>query len=417
MPNLDELRAAIDAAAAQAEVPDFTMLRARARTRRRVRRGAVATGVMVVVALTVGGGLSLRTPQAGPAPAPATHPHQHHHQGAVKAKPKTRQQLVALSAQQLIATGRLYSYGSGGSGELVTVWQVCVHDSLYCRYAWRLADQHGQRAIGTAWTGDGSDGPAVTAAGGAYLLTGWDRRGFILSPTGVVTALHPGAREPLLGLEGFVAVFQSGKAGIQAVDTRTGATWRLPLPRGADAIEAATVGADGTVWALPAFAGPGKVGVDWLVGGRWHAHQIPDTANSRLAVPGLLVQWGMRTSPSRVAALSTYDGATSLPVGVLAISTDSGRSWRQLSPNEVPFAAVDSMAADGAGTLYVADPQGRVWRSLNDRWDTFARVAGLRRAYGLQAAGEGVLAEIGGNTQPRLAMITGPGRVQHVAAR
>ena len=413
MPELDELRAAVDAAAARAEVPDFTTLRARARTRRRRRHGAVAVGAVAAAALALAGGLNLRSPQAGPVPGPATHQHQH---GQPVKKPATRRQLDALGAQQVITTGRLFSYASGGSGELVTVWQVCVHDWSYCRYAWRLADPNGQRAIGVTWSGGGSDGPVVTAAGGSYLLTAWNKRGFLLSPNGAATALHPGAREPLAGRGGSVAVVRSGKVGLDAVDTRTGATWPLPLPPGADAVIEGGVAANGTLWALPAFAGPGRVEVDWLAGDRWHAHQLTGAAGSRLAVPGGLVQWGTTSSPTRVAVLSTFDGAMSSPVGVLALSSDSGTSWRQLTRTDVPFGTVDSMAADAAGALYVADVHGRVWRSVDGRWDRFTRVPGLRRANGLQPAGEGVLAEVGGGTQARLVMISG-GEVHPVAAR
>lgn len=417
MPDLDDLRTAVDATAARAEVPDFTSLRVRARARRRRRHGAMAVGLAGAVALALAGGLSLRTPQAGPQVGPATHADQHRPGPGAQHDPATRRQLQALSVRQVVASGRLYSYGSGGSGELMTVWQACVRDSSSCRYAWRLVARNGQRAVGEAWSGDASDGPAVTADGGAYLLTTWDRRGLLIAPTGAVTALHRGARESLPGLAGSVAVIRSGKAGVAAVDTRTGTTWPLPLPPGADAVSQATVAADGTLWTLPAFAGPGRVEVDWLDGGRWHTHHVTDPGRSRLAVPGLLVQWGLRATPSRIAVLSSYDGATSLPVGALAVTTDSGRSWRELGRRDLPFATVDSMAADGGGTLYVADPDGRVWRSLDGHWDRFTRVPGLRRAFGLQAAGEGVLAESAGGGQPHLVMITGSGTVRRLAAR
>jgi hypothetical protein len=147
----------------------------------------------------------------------------------------------------------------------------------------------------------------------------------------------------------------------------------------------------------------------------WQSHEIRGPS-SHLAVPGLVAVAGTRTAPTHVAVLSTYDGATSLPVGVLAVSDDGGRSWRSLTRAQLPFDAVDSMAADGMGTLFVADPSGRVWRTDGGTWDRFTRVRGIR-ALDLSCGGERVLAEVAGAQDPQLAWIDAPGSVERLPAR
>lgn len=316
-----------------------------------------------------------------------------------------------MSPQQVVAAGNLYSYGSAGSGALVTVWQVCVHGSTYCRYAWRLADPDGWIAIGDAWTGDGATGPQVVPAANGYLLTAWNRHPLVLALDGTVSPSHPG---PPQWVEDRIGVVRQGEAGLAAVDPQTGTRWSLPLPPGSDAVAEASVAADGTVWALPAFAGPGKVEVSRLRGGRWQSHEIRGPRPS-LAVPGLLAVAGAGTTPTHVAVLSTYDGATSMPVGVLAVSDDAGRSWRRLTEAQLPFDTVDSMAVAG-DTLFVADPAGRVWRTDGAAWDRFTALPGVR-AVGLAPGGDRVLAEVAGGNRPRLVWIDAAGDVEPAPAR
>jgi hypothetical protein len=400
VPDLDDLQRAVRETAERATPPAFETLVGRARARRRRR---AASGVAAVAVVLAGGGVAallphdadtsvppvVQRPSASPVPSPAP------------------------TVQQVVAAGRLYSYGSGGSGAVMTVWQACAHGSLHCRYAWRLTDRSGTVAQGPAGTGDGSSGPEVRAGGGGYVLKRWDRPGFAVRDDGTVLPLAPGHVDPV---DASAVAVRAGGRRMELVDPRTGATQLVPDVPGSDALADAVVAPDGTVWAMPAFAGPGKVEVAWLRDGQWRTHPVDDPQGSRAAVPGILAVTGTRTAPAHVAALASYDGATSLPVGVLAVSADGGTSWTHLTRKDVPFGAVDSMAATAGGTLFVADPAGALWRSADGAWTSFTRVTGVGPVYGLEPAGEQVLARTA-TKEPGVVLLGDGGGAEQVAVR
>jgi hypothetical protein len=389
MADLSDLRTAVRDAVDEAQAPAFESLVRRARVRRRRRQISLAAAAVAVLA----GAAALVAPGGRPATPPSPAEQTGTATPSVTPSPRPAPttalgRLQAMSVDDLVARGHLYSEGSAG-GQLLAVWSVCVNDSQYCRYAWRLVDRHGEVAEGAAGDGVDNPGPDVYAGAGAFVLKAWDRPGLAVEPDGTTKPLVSGRVNPLA--HDAVAVRTGGRR-MELADPVTGETQPLPDVPGSDALADAAVAADGTLWALPAFAGPGKVEVSWLRDGLWRSHVIVEPSRTRMAVPGALAVTGTWTGPTRVAALSSYDGATVLPVGVLAVSVDGGATWTHLTQKDVPFHAVDSMAATAGGTLFVADPDGALWRSTNASWTGFARVTGVGRVGGLEPAGEQVLA-------------------------
>jgi hypothetical protein len=285
-----------------------------------------------------------------------------------------------------------------------------VDDSLHCRFAWRLADRSGTVAQGPAWAGDGSTGPVVRAGAGGFVLKSWRRRGLAVRDDGSVLPLTPGRVGPAA-----VAV-RAGGTRMELADPGTGATEPLPDVPASDALADAVVAPGGTVWALPAFAGPGKVEVAWLRGGVWHSHAIAEPTGSAPGIPGTLAVGGTSSATTHVAALGSYDGATVLPVGVLAVSADGGATWTHLTRRDVPFAVVDSMAATRGGTLFVAEPDGTLWRSTDGSWTSYAEVEGAGRATDLVPAGDQVLARTA-TREPGLVLLADDGSSEQLPAR
>ncbi len=414
MAELSDLREALRDVTEHAERPAFESLVRRARDRRRRRHVSIVAAAALVLTGTAAVLVPDGRTSSAPSPVDRTGPATPSVTSSPHPSPTTALgRLRAMSTGALVARGRLVSAGSIGGGTVMTVWSVCVDDSLHCRYAWRLADRSGAVTEGPAGAGDGSSGPVVHAGGGAFVLKAWDRPGFAVDAEGTVTPLVRGRVDPVN--EGAVVV-RSGARHMELVDPRTAETQPLPDVPGSDALDDAEVAADGTVWAMPAFAGPGKVEVAWLRGGVWHSHPIHDPAGSRTAVPGALAVAGTRMTPTRVAALSSYDGATVAPVGVLAVSVDGGATWAHLTRKDVPFGTVDSMAATAGGTLFVTEADGTLWRSSSATWTGFVRVPGVGPVGLLEPAGEQVLAEAA-TRDPRLVLVADDGSTEPVRAR
>ncbi|MGH3510065.1 MAG: hypothetical protein ACRDPI_07535, partial [Nocardioidaceae bacterium] len=207
-----------------------------------------------------------------------------------------------------------------------------------------------------------------------------------------------------------------GKGGQMVIDPKSREQWPLPFSPGDTIHENGIVSSDGTVWVLQGGgSSPGTTKVLWKrggfnawYGGAWSKRTLSTAIN---AVPGALAASG-----GHVAALSSFDGATDLPVGTLAVSTDAGRTWDDLHKSDLPFNAVDSMAATSGGVLFVADPVGALWRSADSTWTSFERVTGVPKVYGLEPAGAGVIAQVAVKA-PRLALIDAQGHATTTPAR
>ena len=166
--------------------------------------------------------------------------------------------------------------------------------------------------------------------------------------------------------------------------------WPLPVPTSEPGVSPGQISSDGTVWAMPIQTPDGppfRVRVSWLRHGTWQTRQLD---RSTSAVPG-----GVAVSGDHVAALSSFDGATVLPVGVLAVTSDGGDTWTDLRKEDLPFDAVDSMAATSGGTLYIGGygsaRYSGVYRSTDATWTHFEKVPGTRGVSGVVPAGRVVL--------------------------
>ncbi|WP_310964494.1 beta propeller repeat protein [Nocardioides terrisoli] len=365
MPDFPDL---VTPATRATKPPPFESLVARARVRRRTRVATTLTLVVVaVVAIAAGSALAGRHATTRPITPPTPSPD--------------------ARTAAIVRTGSLVSYAAAPDGSVLTVWQRCARGDAHCAAAWRLTTRAG------SWSGlaHGSE-PFAYAAGNAFVVTSWDRLGDVVDNDGTARPLRH--VRSLVPARGDVTV-RSAK-GLLLLDPRTAAVAELPLPPGADALAEATVDVDGTVYALPAFAGPGKVWVARFRDRHW-THVVLSHGGARGTMPGYVVASG-----SHAAALSSFDGATILPVGVLGVTADGGDTWTMLTKSALPFGAVDSMAATSGGTLYLTTPDGEVYRSAEPNWTRFERVAAPRRTGELQGVGDQVVARIGTAKHPRL---------------
>lgn len=410
LPGLRDLGTQLAERARRVEPPTFDVLVERAKKRRRARRtGVVAAAVAASVAvLGVGAaGVHDGTGGLGPVDAPGV--------STPTARPTAegpltpRQRLRAMTPQTIAAEGRLVAWGANGDAVL-TVHRSCVDQDLRCRYAWRLTDRQGVRATGGA--GGGGLVPRVVAGDGGFVLQGHSGAGLLVRDDASTSPVDLGD-PPLPAQPGDLAV-PAGR-GWHVVDPQHARAWSLPPPPGADGIAAAAVGADGTVWALPGWSAPGRVEVSALHDGVWTSHRVDDPT-SDAEVPALLAVSGSSTGSTRVAVLTSYDGATVWPAGRLEVSTDGGTAWRAVGRTDLPFDTVDSMAATTDGTLFVAEPDGTLWRTDDGSWTHFARVRTAGPVGGLTPGGRQVLAwtASGGSG---LVLLGADGSEQQVTAR
>ena len=297
--------------------------------------------------------------------------------------PSPRERLAALPVDQVVERGYLLDVGSVGDRTL-TVWLLCTRDTTSCRSAWRLL--RGAEVVATGRAVAGAPGPGVTASARGFVLDGPYQQPLVVGLDGTATHAALGGPQPVTAGD----VAEDGDAGWLVVDPAQARAWRLASPAGTEGVAQAVAAADGTLWALPGFAGPGRVEVARLRGGAWTSHRVEDPA-SGTETPGYLAVGG-----DHVATFTSHDGAGELPLGVFAVTTDGGSGWTALRRDQVPFDLVGSMAATSGGTLFVAHPDGRVWRSTDATWTRFAPVTGIGQAGALRASGDVVLARAEG---------------------
>lgn len=382
--------------------PEFDALVGRARARRRRRVLALVASAAAVVLIA---GLSTVLLQRGPSAAPLPT----NHRKPAKVDP-------ARDPSWIIGHGRLVSYAAGLGGwtsstptppdapdRVMTVWRHCRHESRGCRAAWRLTDWSG-KVVATGLAGKGWNGaPTAYASGDMFVLRTWNRPGIAVDPDGSTRPIADADGGTVTAGDVLVRVGKS----LAVVDLRSEETWPLPLPRHVAGWVDGTVSTDGTAWLLPEPA-PGTlvrtIQVRWFRAGAWHQHLLWRAAPSvgGTPMPGLLVSSG-----EHVAAMSSFDGATVLPVGTFAVTADDGRHWTDLTKRQLPFDFVDSMAATDGGTLYVVgSPDGRgaweLFRSTDASWTNFEQVPGAHDIAGLDSGGPVVLAFSGSLGQPGL---------------
>ena len=404
--------------------PDFELLVGRAQARRRRRRvlSVVASAAVVLLVVVLASALLQRGPSSSPLPSgrpqhsPSRSAGRHH------------------DVDWVIAHGHLVSYAAGSGGwfsydatppghpdRVLTVWQHCrpVAEAA-CLSARRLTDRSGREVAAGPFGGRGDWGsaPNVSAWGDVFVVAGPDVSGIVVDPTGASRSLRETGPEPIRSGD---LVVRRGKVGLAVVDPRAGTTWPLLSPAGHEGWFDGTVSPDGTAWLLPAPA-PGQgehtVEVRWLRAGTWHGHELwkgtPSTGGT--TVPGLLA-----VSGTHVVAMSSFDGATVLPVGTFAVSTDSGDHWSDLTKAQLPFDAVDTIAATSGGTLYVQgyahDRYAGLFRSTDASWTHFVLVPGSGRVGGLAPGGPVVLAVTGSWKHPGLAAFDDHGNRTEVPLR
>ena len=313
---------------------DDLVTRARHRTaRRRAVAGAVAAVVIVAgvgTAVALGHGSKHASPTGDPTTTPSPR----------------------ADADTVLREGVLTGV-AGHGGDRLVVRSLCDKHGAHCASAWKLTTPTG------SFTGSArGTNPGAYAAGDDFLVGAWNKLGIVVHPDGTDIALHK-----VGWLRSAPNGFIWGRNGLLAVDTTTGAAGSLPPIGDVADIAQAAVTADGTVIAMPQTSGPARVRIATYRNGAWTTQQVSDGN-----LPGYVVTGG-----NHVAALASTDGATISPVSTLAVSTD-GRDWTMLHRGDVPFDAVEAMAATDTGTLYVGTPQG-LFRTTDDSWTHFTRAS------------------------------------------
>lgn len=286
---------------------------------------------------------------------------------------------------------------------VMTVWQHCRANNTRCGSAWQLTDWSG-REIATGLAGKGWDAaPTAYASGNTFVLNSWNRPAIVVGPEGRSQPVADAADGNITA--GDLLVRTRAK-GLAVIDPRSATTWDLPGPGSPETWEAGAIGSDGTTWLMP-MAGrgtrQGTVALQWLRDARWHQHVLSDEHRNTggTVMPGVLA-----VSGQHVAAVSSFDGATLMPVGTFAVSTDAGLHWTDLTKDQLPFGVVDSMAATSGGTLFVVASRGgrrplNLFRSA-DAWTHFEQVPGVHDVAELEPGGPVVLAFSGSLDQPGL---------------
>lgn len=339
-PELPEFPDLASRAAEGLSPPAFDDLldRSRRRTnRRRAVAGAVAA-VVVVAGLGTALGLDRGQHDATPTHKPTDTP-------SVSPSPQP-------DVADILREGALTSI-TGRDGDVLVVRTLCNKQGAHCASAWRLTTAKG------TFTGSApGNNPGAYAAGEDFLVGAWNKLGIVVHPDGTTTALHKVGR---LGSapDGFVP----GRDGWLAVDTTTGAAGSLPPIGDVADIAQAAVTNDGTVVAMPQTSGPARVSIATYRDGAWSTQRVSDGN-----LPGYVVPGG-----DHVAVLASTDGATISPVATLAVSAN-GHDWTMLHKADLPFDAVEAMAATDTGALYVGTPQG-LFRSTDDSWTHFTRAS------------------------------------------
>lgn len=316
--------------------------------------------------------------------------------------------LGRISAEQIIADGRLTSYAVTESGTMLTVWGTCTFvNETGCGLAWRLGTGSQPQATGVIGSGAGY--------GGAYA----SGDGFVLTPP------RPGADLGLRTAHGF-RIAQDGTASPLSMAC-TDASWSTPTEPGRlvwaqglildtvagticdpgqlggrplDGVGAIT--AEGTLWALldnPNVSDTLTIGR--FDGAEWRYHDFAAQAGSGtslLAAAGSTVVV-LQANPEPLYEEDQLVG--------FAVTTDDGETWSEvLDPDvlerDLPFSLspnlgnclceYPTMAFAGTSALYIADVDGALWRSTD--FATFSRVSIPGGVRDVTSVGDAVIARI-----------------------
>jgi len=356
--------------------PAFEELARRASGRRRRRTTiALTTLALVVAAIAVGstvlfGGHDRAVPPIDhPSPTPA----------------KTDR------AAEIVRTGTLAGYAAAGPHASFAVWSRCPRAMADgCQIAWRI-DNRGRVSEGMVPT---DTVPQLAPAPNGDVVLVWGiGEGLVVHPDGRTVPTPVDALRGDPGTDS-VIVQETARHSTLLVDPTTAASRRLSMPSlgNADGWVQAVRTIDGDVFALAHGSGPSAVAVSMLRAGTTSRHPLrPGT------LPGYLAASG-----HRVAAFSSFDGATILPVGDLAVTTDDGASWTDLQRNDLPFTDIAAMAATTAGTLFVSTNDGKLFRTTNSAWTRFTTVPASGKVVGLEPAGSSVVGRVDADSTPRL---------------
>lgn len=370
---MTDLHQVVRRAAADTVPPPFETLTRRAEVRRRQRAaGSVAAAAAVAV---VAGGIALAHPNGDAHPAPVASGGPSTSAGTKptgKATP-TPTTHYGLTADSVVAKGRLYNYAVDRAGDLFANWSYCL-DQTRCAAAWRLL-----RADGSVSTGlfPGDFAPHVDAGPDYFVGKWYADPGILVRPDGSTTPLR---QESSGGVAPGAAMVVS-EDGSMLVDGRAGAYLRVPVP-GRGQWDRLAVGDDRLVWGTVVHD-EGASAIAWSAGaGSWQQHLLADDGEhgddgATLTIAGRRVAaYALKTRGRE--PLGTVVGAS--------FTADDGAHWHDIDPAGLPFDHLESVAASADGTLFVNDGQ-QVFASTD--WTNFTPVPGattLSRLEGGDAA-------------------------------
>jgi hypothetical protein len=296
--------------------------------------------------------------------------------------------------RKVIREGNMDAYAGTANGAVLTLWRSCADPKTgeRCTVAWQL---NNRLATSVGLADDAGERPSAYAAGDSFVIWAHDRIGFLVDADGGTRQLKPASVEgdPAAG-----QVVVTRGDHLVVVDPASGTFWPLPAAPGVSRATQAVISSNGTTWAIAA-AEHEETWIAWKPDSTsgWQHHKMPaDQPGSTL--PGYLA-----VSGDHVAAVSGSDGATILPVVDFAVTTDGGSTWTDLRKTDLPFDAVDAMAATSGGTLYVLSAGGEhLYRSSDSSWTHFTELPNPHKADELVSAGARIVARGGTIHKPTL---------------
>ncbi|MGZ4438128.1 MAG: hypothetical protein ACXVW6_10830, partial [Nocardioidaceae bacterium] len=277
MADLHDLQRAVRETAEHAAPPAFADLVARARTRRRHR--VLGSGAAAVLLLAGAAAVLLPHDNTAGLPPVVQRP-------TPTATPTTdAQRLRAMTPDQVVDRGHLAAYSASGPRTL-GVWRLCVGGRVpACRFAWRLLDDGAPVRSGSL---PGDQWPHVVPVAAGFVLAGGPQPPLVIRDDGATPAGTVDGEEMMAG-----DVVLPWNHGFAMVDPTTPDWLALAPPPGADGVVAAVAGGLGdSLWALPAFAGPGRVEVERRDGHRWTLDHAVADATTGQEVPAMLAATG-----------------------------------------------------------------------------------------------------------------------------